>query len=76
MGLQLFDGIVEIGRFVRYTIHSTERRRAGMGALVSRTVVNALEGTVTVYDSGIVVIDSPRGRLHYDLRDGNISAGS
>lgn len=73
--MNLFKGLVEIGQSVRYRIFTSVRARKDHGSVVSRTRLEEFEGTVTVYDGGKVVVDSPRGRIEYDLRDGKIVAG-
>jgi len=68
----MFKGKVFISKKMNYQIYSTTRIRLPYGEILSQTDIDSIDSSVTVFDSGRVIIKTPDKRLEYDMNTGNI----
>jgi len=69
----MIRGIAYINRGFRYQIHATDREHESMGIVVVDANFEDYNSKVTIFDSGIVVIESPQRRIKYNFKDGRLS---
>jgi hypothetical protein len=67
------DAKVNISKSVPYQIFSSDRFNARHGLLLSKTDLPGKDSAVSVYESGIVVIQAHGKTLYFDLDTGKIS---
>lgn len=70
---EMIKGQVSVSGRIRYRIHATPRQREGLGTVISSTRLDELDSTVVIYDSGAVVVESPRRYIEYDLQTGSLT---
>jgi hypothetical protein len=68
----MFNGKVFISKNMHYQIYSTARTQLPYGEILSKTEVDTIDSSVTVFDSGRVIIKTPEARVEYDMNTGNI----
>lgn len=64
---------VNISKSCPYQILTSDRVHAKHGLLLSKTELPAKDSTVSVYDSGIILIQCQGKNLYFDLATGQIS---
>jgi hypothetical protein len=67
------DAKVNISKSCPYQIYTSDRVHAKHGMLLSKTELPARESAVSVYNSGIIVIQCHGKTLYFDLDTGKIS---
>lgn len=72
MGNGITKGIAYINRGFKYQIHATDRKHDRFGTVVVNSKLEDFDSEVTIYDSGIVVIESPHRRMEFNLKDGRL----
>ncbi|MBN2382258.1 hypothetical protein JXQ70_05190 [bacterium] len=68
----MFWGKVFISKNMNYQIYSTVRSQLPHGEILSLTEIDRTDSSVTVFDSGRVIIKTPDKRVEYDMNTGNI----
>lgn len=68
----MFKGKVNISKNMKYQIFSTPRNQLPYGEILSQTEFEELNSSITVFDSGRVIIKAPNKRVEYDMNTGNI----
>jgi hypothetical protein len=66
----MVKGITYINRGFRYQIHATDRKHEQFGTVVVDTKLDEFESKITVFESGTVLIESPKRRIQYNISDG------
>jgi hypothetical protein len=65
-------GIAFINRGFRYQIHATDRRHDKFGTIIVDTKLDDLDAKITIFESGTVLIESPKRRIEYHINDGSL----
>ncbi len=68
----MIKGIAYVNHGFRYQIHATDRVHEKMGVVVVDANVEEFNTKVTIFETGVVIIDSPFRRIEYNLKDGNL----
>jgi hypothetical protein len=71
----MIRGIAFINKGLKYQIHATDREHENFGIVAIDAQLDEFNAKITVYDSGMVVIESPRRRVQIQLKDGSLQCG-
>ncbi|GEM_PF-4965315 len=65
-------GTAYINRGFRYQIHATDRKNPEHGLIIVNVELDDYGSKVTVFDEGMVLIESPTRKIQYNLKDGSV----
>ena len=68
----MIKGKTFINKQFSYQIHATDRYNEDHGVIVVNTKLDEFNSEVTIYDSGIVIIESPQRKISFSVRDGSM----
>ncbi|MBN1550177.1 hypothetical protein JW979_01860 [bacterium] len=69
-------GIAYINREFRYQIHATNRTDPRFGLILVDANMDDFDAKITIFDSGKIIIQSPKRRVEINLKDGSMQCES
>ena len=69
----MIKGIAFINKNFRYQIHATDRVSEEFGTVVVNADIEEFDAKVTIYNSGVVLLESPQRIIKFNLKDGFLS---
>ncbi len=68
----MIKGKAYINKQFSYQIHATDRLNEDHGVIVVNTKLEEYDSEITIYDSGVVSIESPQRKVIFNVKDGSM----